>query len=51
MDRGFWTAAHEARTDSSMFLGSLFLLIEGAGPSVDAKLSKSSERPLSSIPR
>lgn len=30
-DRGFWTMAHEARTDWSMFLGSLFLLIVGAG--------------------
>lgn len=43
MDRGFWTAAHEARTDWSMFLGSLFLLIEGAGPwSLDAMRSRSS---------
>jgi uncharacterized membrane protein YphA (DoxX/SURF4 family) len=30
-DRGVWTMAHEARTDWSMFLGSLFLLIVGAG--------------------
>jgi uncharacterized membrane protein YphA (DoxX/SURF4 family) len=41
MDRGFWAAAHESRTDWSMLLGSLFLLLEGAGPwSMDAKLSR-----------
>ena len=28
---GFWAAASEARTDCSMLLGSLFLLIVGAG--------------------
>jgi len=34
---GFWMMAHEARTDWSMILGSLFLLISGAGPwSLDA---------------
>jgi len=33
--------AHEARTDFAMFLGSLFLLIVGAGMlSLDARLSK-----------
>ena len=38
---GFWAAAHEARTDWSMLLGSVFLLIQGAGVwSVDANLSK-----------
>jgi putative oxidoreductase len=38
--RGFWPMAHEARTDWSMLLGSIFLLIVGAGPwSVDARLS------------
>jgi len=37
---GFWSMAHEARTDFSMWLGSLFLLIVGAGClSVDAWLS------------
>jgi uncharacterized membrane protein YphA (DoxX/SURF4 family) len=38
---GFWSAAHEARTDFCMLLGSLFLLIVGAGRkwSVDARLS------------
>lgn len=30
--QGFWPAAHEARTDVCMFLGSLFLLLVGAGP-------------------
>jgi uncharacterized membrane protein YphA (DoxX/SURF4 family) len=38
--QGFWAMAHEARTDGSMTLGALFLLIAGAGPwSVDAWLS------------
>lgn len=37
---GFWSMAHEARTDFSMFLGSLFLLIAGAGPwSFDAPIA------------
>jgi uncharacterized membrane protein YphA (DoxX/SURF4 family) len=37
---GFWSMLHEARTDFSMVLGLLFLLIEGAGPwSVDARLA------------
>ena len=36
---GFWSMAHEARTDFSMILGALFLLIVGAGPiSLDARL-------------
>jgi len=39
--QGFWHMAHEARTDWSMTLGSLYLLIVGAGPwSVDARLSR-----------
>jgi putative oxidoreductase len=43
IDRGLWAAAHESRTDWSMFLGSLFLLIERAGRwSMDAKLSRAS---------
>ncbi len=34
---GFWAMAHEARTDYSMLLGALFLLIVGAGAwSLDA---------------
>src|SRR5665811_1645305 len=39
LDKGFWAAAHEARTDVSMLLGLIFLLIVGSGPwSVDARL-------------
>lgn len=38
---GFWKMAHEARTDFSMLMGALFLLIVGAGAwSVDARLGK-----------
>jgi putative oxidoreductase len=41
MESGFWKMAHEARTDWSMLLGSLFLLIVGAGPwSCDAVLNR-----------
>ena len=37
---GFWPMEAEARTDYSMLLGLIFLLIVGAGPwSLDAKLS------------
>ncbi len=37
---GFWAAMHEARTDYCMWLGSLFLLIVGAGSlSLDGRLS------------
>jgi uncharacterized membrane protein YphA (DoxX/SURF4 family) len=37
---GFWAMAHEARTDWSMLLASLFLLSVGAGPlSADARLA------------
>lgn len=40
-DAGFWEMAHEARTDWAMLMGSIFLLIVGAGPlSADAKLAK-----------
>jgi uncharacterized membrane protein YphA (DoxX/SURF4 family) len=39
MSKGFWATAHEARTDWSMFLGLIFLLVAGAGPrSFDANL-------------
>lgn len=35
---GFWSMAHESRTDFAMLMGSLFLLWVGAGPwSVDAR--------------
>jgi putative oxidoreductase len=45
VDRGFWAAAHEARTDWAMLLGSVFLLIQGGGGwSIDAHLSKPSSR-------
>lgn len=39
LDRyGFWSMAHESRTDFAMLLGSVFLLIVGPGPwSVDAR--------------
>jgi putative oxidoreductase len=40
VNQGFWAAAHEARTDWSMFLGALFLLVIGAGRwSIDARLT------------
>jgi uncharacterized membrane protein YphA (DoxX/SURF4 family) len=36
---GFWSMAHEARTDFSMLLGSVFLLLVGAGSlSLDSRL-------------
>lgn len=39
-NEGFWKMAHESRTDWSMLLGSIFLLIVGAGKwSVDAHLA------------
>lgn len=41
MSEGFWKMAHEARTDWSMLLGSIFLLIVGAGRcSFDATLTR-----------
>lgn len=43
---GFWKMAHEARTDWSMLLGSLFLLVVGAGAwSVDAMLARKAQAP------
>ncbi len=45
LSQGFWPMAHEARTDWSMFLGSFFLLLEGAGPwSLDARLGSGVRR-------
>ncbi len=39
---GFWATMHEARTDICMWLGSLFLVIVGAGPwSMDARILRS----------
>jgi len=41
LDKGFWAMAHESRTDFSMLLGSIFLLIVGAGAwSLDARRFK-----------
>jgi uncharacterized membrane protein YphA (DoxX/SURF4 family) len=41
MSKGFWTMAHETRTDWSMLLASAFLLIVGAGAwSLDAMLGR-----------
>ena len=38
---GFWSMAHEARTDYAMLLGSIFLLSVGAGScSVDATMTR-----------
>ncbi|WP_437755126.1 DoxX family protein [Sorangium sp. So ce1389] len=48
VNRGFWAMAHESRTDWSMLLGALFLLLVGAGPlSLDARLARreASQRP------
>ena len=37
---GFWSMAHESRTDLAMLLGALFLLVVGAGPwSFDARIT------------
>jgi uncharacterized membrane protein YphA (DoxX/SURF4 family) len=42
MNDGFWKMAHESRTDWSMLLGSIFLLIVGGGQwSIDALWSRS----------
>jgi putative oxidoreductase len=44
MEKGFWDMAHEARTDWSMLLGSLFLLLVGSGSlGMDARLSARSD--------
>jgi len=46
LNNGFWAMAHEARTDWSMLLGSIFLLIVGAGAwSVDNHLKSNSGKP------
>lgn len=40
LQSGFWAMAHEARVDYAMLLGSIFLLITGAGTwSIDARLT------------
>jgi uncharacterized membrane protein YphA (DoxX/SURF4 family) len=41
LSSGFWKMAHEARTDFSMIMGCLFLLLAGAGAcSLDARPSR-----------
>lgn len=43
---GFWPAEAEARTDYSMLMGLVFLLIVGAGAwSLDARLNSSTDSP------
>jgi putative oxidoreductase len=45
INEGFWKMAHEARTDFSMLLGLIFLLIVGAGKiSLDSYFSKTSKQ-------
>jgi putative oxidoreductase len=42
MDKGFWTMAHESRTDFAMTILLIYLLIYGSGRwSIDSKISKS----------
>ena len=46
MKNGFWKMAHESRTDFSMMLGALFLLLVGAGAwSLDSWLQNRSAPP------
>jgi putative oxidoreductase len=46
VSKGFWNFAHEARVDYAMFLGSLFLLIVGAGAlAVDARIDSGQTAP------
>lgn len=46
MKHGFWAVLHEARTDVSMLLGLIFLLIVGAGSlSLDARFHRRSAMP------
>lgn len=43
LERGIWAMAHDSRTDYSMLLGSLFLLLVGGGPwAVDRSLNERS---------
>lgn len=40
-DKGFWFMLHESRTDWSMFMGCIFLILNGSGRySLDRKLSQ-----------
>ena len=44
LNDGFWEMAHASRTDYSMLLGSLFILIVGAGYlSIDKVISRKLE--------
>lgn len=44
--KGFWSFAHEARVDYAVLLGSLFLLLAGAGGfSVDARIGGAQTKP------
>jgi uncharacterized membrane protein YphA (DoxX/SURF4 family) len=46
LKQGFWAAAHEARTDYSMVLGLLFLLLVGPDSlSLDSRLAPKADRP------
>jgi uncharacterized membrane protein YphA (DoxX/SURF4 family) len=45
LNEGFWKMAHEARTDWAMLLGSILLLIVGAGKfSIDSLISSLSKK-------
>jgi putative oxidoreductase len=45
LESGFWKMAHESRTDFSMILGAIFLLLVGAGPiSLDALVFRIPEK-------
>jgi uncharacterized membrane protein YphA (DoxX/SURF4 family) len=44
LNSGFWSMAHEARTDYAMLLVSIFLLVVGAGSwSLDAKVVQTNQ--------
>jgi putative oxidoreductase len=44
IDKGFWSMAHEYRTDFAMTVGSIFLLIKGGGKwSLDKKLDRNEQ--------
>src|SRR5476651_746013 len=44
LNAGFWSMAHEARTDYAMLLGSIFLLVVGVGSwSLDAKIGQAKQ--------
>ena len=45
-EHGFWSMAHEARTDFAMLMGGLYLLLTGGGAwSVDALLTRNHSEP------